>query len=283
MEDLIKIDDLLLRCIVGINEWEKREKQDIVISVTLAGDFKRAGRTDDIKDTVDYKALKKEIIDLVENNTFSLIEKIAYEIAEICIVKSGVKRVEIKVDKPGALRFARNVSVLIRREWSDVILGIGSNIKPEENIPLALELLKRIKGVEFEKVTKFYETLPIDQHGNVDRTQPNFLNGAVKIRSYLSYEELLANLENIEVKLGRIKKEGGKFSPRQIDLDILVWINSSGKVTYVHHDLFSKDFIPGMIYPLLDRCPVELMDFIYLKKDRINNFKVSTLTLQQES
>ncbi len=114
--DKIYIHDLILRCIIGIYPQERSEKQDVVVNVIMECDLARAGQTDRIEDTVDYKSIKKEIIRLVEGSAFNLIEKLAAEVASVCLAASGVRRVTVTVDKPGALRFTRSVAVEITRE-----------------------------------------------------------------------------------------------------------------------------------------------------------------------
>ncbi|MBI4558487.1 MAG: dihydroneopterin aldolase [Candidatus Hydrogenedentes bacterium] len=114
--DRIHIRDLLVRCIVGIYPDEQREKQDVLISVTLHADLRQAGRSDLIADTVDYKQVKKRILRAVEQRQYNLVERLAEEVAELCLEDPRVQRVEVCVDKPGALRFARSVAVEIERE-----------------------------------------------------------------------------------------------------------------------------------------------------------------------
>lgn len=116
--DRIRIQDLLTRCIVGIYPEERREKQDVIINITLFADLSRAGRTDRIEDTVDYKSVKKAVLAHVEQSTCFLLEKLAEDIAAICLAAPNVLRVTVSVDKPGALRFARSVAVEITRERS---------------------------------------------------------------------------------------------------------------------------------------------------------------------
>ena len=113
--DEIRICDLRFRCIVGVNEDERREKQQVVAQITLYADLAQAGRTDAIEDTVDYKALKKEILALAERSQFFLIEALAQSIADVCLQRRRVERVAVTVEKPGALRFARTVAVKIVR------------------------------------------------------------------------------------------------------------------------------------------------------------------------
>jgi dihydroneopterin aldolase/D-erythro-7,8-dihydroneopterin triphosphate epimerase len=115
-EDKILIKDLLLRCIIGTNESERKEKQDVIINVILWSDLTEATKTDDIHKTVDYKEITKDIIKLVENSAFFLVETLAEKIARLCLQNAKVNKVKVTVEKPGALRFARSVGVEIVRK-----------------------------------------------------------------------------------------------------------------------------------------------------------------------
>ncbi len=113
--DKIYIRDLQLRCIVGIYPEERTNKQDVVINIVLWCDLRKAGASDQIEDTVNYKFVKKGITALVENSDYLLIERMAGAIGDLCLEEAGVERVQVTVDKPGALRFARSVAVEITR------------------------------------------------------------------------------------------------------------------------------------------------------------------------
>ncbi len=113
--DKIFIRDLALRCIIGIYPEERREKQDIVINIEMQCDLRKAGRSDDLNDTVDYKAIKKAILKLVEESRFQLIESLAENIADITLADEKVQQVTVAIDKPGALRFAKSSAVEIIR------------------------------------------------------------------------------------------------------------------------------------------------------------------------
>ena len=115
MTDMIHIKDLLLRTILGINEEERRNRQDVLINIILYADTRAAGRSDDIDDAVNYRTITKQIIELVEGSTFFLVEKMAAEIAGICLADPRVERARVRIEKPGALRFARSVGVEIER------------------------------------------------------------------------------------------------------------------------------------------------------------------------
>jgi D-erythro-7,8-dihydroneopterin triphosphate epimerase len=113
--DKIHIRDLAIRCIIGVNQDGRKEKQDVVINVILFTDTRKAGQTDVLEDSVDYKMVKKAVLSLVENSAFLLIEKLAEEIAKVCLGNSKVQKVNVTVDKPGVLRYARSVAVEIVR------------------------------------------------------------------------------------------------------------------------------------------------------------------------
>lgn len=114
--DRIHIRDLLVRCIVGIYEGERLEKQDVIINITLHADLRKACQSDSLEDTVDYKAIKKKVIAAVEASSFLLVERLAERIAEVCLDNPKVCRATVLVEKPGALRFARTVGVEITRD-----------------------------------------------------------------------------------------------------------------------------------------------------------------------
>jgi len=113
--DKVFIRDLALRCIIGVFPEERREKQDVVINVEMHTDLRAAGRSDDLNDTVDYKAIKKAILKLVEGSEFQLIESLAERIADLALANEKVEQVIVTIDKPGALRFARASAVEITR------------------------------------------------------------------------------------------------------------------------------------------------------------------------
>jgi FolB domain-containing protein len=118
-EDRIEIKDLLLRTIIGINDWERHKKQDILVNITLFTDTREAGLSDQIDDSVNYRTIAKKVISHVEESMRFTVEALAADIAEICLGDPKVKRVCVKVEKPGALRFADSVGVEIEREAGD--------------------------------------------------------------------------------------------------------------------------------------------------------------------
>ncbi len=114
--DRIEIKDLLLRCILGINAEERRDRQDVLINIVMWTDFHKAASSDDVRDSANYRTITKRIIEHVENSQYFLLETLAEGIAGICLQDEQVRKAEVSVDKPGALRFARSVGVRIERE-----------------------------------------------------------------------------------------------------------------------------------------------------------------------
>jgi 2-amino-4-hydroxy-6-hydroxymethyldihydropteridine diphosphokinase len=110
------------------------------------------------------------------------------------------------------------------------IIGIGSNIKPEQNIQEMLELLAN--DVEIVQVSQLVQTKPIGIEN-----QPDYLNGAVLIHTELGLEDLSSYLKDLENRMGR-NRGPVKFGPRNIDLDILIWNNS-----VVDPDYYTRDFL----------------------------------------
>lgn len=109
---IIKIENLRVRTIVGIFEWEKEVKQDIVINIDITFDATKAIEKDSIDETIDYKSLNKKIITLIENKSFNLIERIAGDAMNLVMEDDRVLEATVRVEKPGALRFTDNVSVV---------------------------------------------------------------------------------------------------------------------------------------------------------------------------
>lgn len=221
MTDQIQIRDLLLRTIIGINPEEREKRQDVLINLTLHADTRPAGASDEIGDAVNYKTITKQVIDLVENSQFYLVEKMAAEIADKCLADPQVERVTVRIEKPGALRFARSVGVEIARGRTSsaanrAYVALGSNIHPERHLPDAVRRLGQLGRLL--AVSRVYESQPV---GKTD--QPTFLNAAVLVETGLDPVEFKARvLQTIEQELGRVRT-ADKNAPRTIDLDIALW------------------------------------------------------------
>ena len=117
--DKIIIKDLMARGILGIRDWERKKPQEILINVTVFTDTRRAAQTDDIADCVDYSNLSKLLLAHAESAARFTVEALANDLARICLEQKGVERVIVRVEKPGAVRFAASVGVEIERGRGD--------------------------------------------------------------------------------------------------------------------------------------------------------------------
>jgi FolB domain-containing protein len=117
--DKILITDLLVRGILGLNDREREQRQDILVNLTVYADLSRAGASDEVADSLNYRTLAKAVIDYVESSRHFLVEALATGIARLVLVEHGARRVVVRVEKPGALRFARSVGVEIERVRAD--------------------------------------------------------------------------------------------------------------------------------------------------------------------
>ena len=113
--DKVFIKDLLARGIIGINDWEREKIQDILINITIFTDTGTAAISDALADCVDYRTLAKRAQAHAETVGRFTVEALANDIAKICLEQKGVKKVIVRVEKPGAVRFAKSVGVEIER------------------------------------------------------------------------------------------------------------------------------------------------------------------------
>lgn len=215
---IVNVENLRLRAYIGFIDWEKVKLQDVVVSYSFKYDTYASSISDEVSDAVDYKKLTKQIIKMVDNQSFQLIEYLANKVyAKIRLYSSEIQDIEVKIEKPFALRFADNVFVKISSgdRYNSAIIALGSNINAKENFDKALQEIRSL-GIIIQR-TEFIETPALK-----DENQPNFLNGAVLIQTKRSLSELGLELKQIEAILGRVRTEN-KNSSREIDLDITTY------------------------------------------------------------
>lgn len=221
MADLIFVRGLLLRTIIGVNKDERHHLQDVVIDITVETDTHTAARTDDVRHAVNYRTITKEVVALVQGSSFYLVERLAEEIAGICLAQPRALAATVHVAKPGAVRFARSVGVQIRREracpperhW--IYLLLGANIEPVANLQRAV--VELADAVDLIALSPVYETAP---HSTSD--QPAFLNAACLVETTLDGVALKRKiLSPIEERLGRVRTEDPNAA-RTIDLDLAI-------------------------------------------------------------
>lgn len=113
--DIISINKLKSYCIIGVNEKERLQKQEIFVDIELFGNFKNKSMEDSIEQTLNYSTVSNEVVNYVNSSKHYLIETLAEEISIICLKYRLVKKVKIEVHKPKALKNASNVSIKIER------------------------------------------------------------------------------------------------------------------------------------------------------------------------
>jgi len=109
------IKDLLVRGVIGVRDWEREKPQDILINITAFTDTSRAAQTDNLADCVDYSALAKRVQAHAETSARFTVEALANDLAKLCLEENDIQRVIVRVEKPGAVRFAKSVGVEIER------------------------------------------------------------------------------------------------------------------------------------------------------------------------
>ena len=117
--DIIFLHDLKIETVIGIWEWERKIRQTVVLNLEMSADIRKAAATDSVDDTLNYKKVAKRLQQFVAESEFQLVETLAEEVAAIVNGEFGVDWVRVRVSKPGAIRGARDVGVLIERSRDD--------------------------------------------------------------------------------------------------------------------------------------------------------------------
>jgi FolB domain-containing protein len=113
--DKIIVRDLVARGIIGLNDWEREKPQEILINIEIGTDIIKAAESDDIGYSVNYRTIAKKAQAHAETAARLTVEALAEDIAKICLDETGVIQVKVRVEKPGAVRFAKSVGVEIER------------------------------------------------------------------------------------------------------------------------------------------------------------------------
>ena len=113
--DIVYIRELEIETLIGIYDWEREVKQVVSLDLEMATDIQRAAQSDNIEDTLDYKAVSKRLISFISESEFLLVEAMAEQVANIVLVEFNVPWLRLRLSKPGAVRGARDVGVIIER------------------------------------------------------------------------------------------------------------------------------------------------------------------------
>lgn len=130
--DVIEISGLRLRCVIGCREEERRDRSDVVIDLRIDVDARPAAASDDLEDAWNYRTATKAVIAYVEASEHRTVEALTDAVARILVLDRRTARVQVRVSKPGALRFADTVGLTIERTADDfreqVAIGAGGGL-----------------------------------------------------------------------------------------------------------------------------------------------------------
>jgi 2-amino-4-hydroxy-6-hydroxymethyldihydropteridine diphosphokinase len=251
--DYIVLTGLKISCIIGIFEWERKQKQNVLIDLKIPCDVHKASERDNIIDAVDYKKIAKTTISFVEKSDFQLVETMAEKLSDLLLKTFNLSEIELSVSKPAAIRGSQNVGVKIHRMnpvvdlQNLIFLSLGSNVNPHKNLELALKEIS-VKYT-LQGLSHAYETSPVGYS-----KQAAFWNMAVAVSTQEKPEKIRTWLAALEKKTGR-KKNQKTFGPRTLDVDLIVWksmVKRSKTFSLPHSDITTKAFV---LFPLLEMAP----------------------------
>lgn len=111
----INVTNLRLRTFIGFNPEEREKLQDVIINLEIRYPADKACSSDNVDNALNYKSITKDVIQLVEEGRFLLLEKLASDVLDKATVHPWVEYAKVRIDKPHALRFADSVSLTL--EW----------------------------------------------------------------------------------------------------------------------------------------------------------------------
>ncbi len=253
-DDFIHLTGLKIRCIIGIFEWERKQKQDVLIDLKFPCDIRSAARNDRIEDAVDYKKIAKSTISFVEKSGFQLVETLAEELSRYLMTKFGLREIFLRVSKPGAIRGSQSVGVEIHRSLPShssrelAFFSLGSNLSPRLHLEKALEAMD--EKFHLKGISHAYKTTPVGF-----KNQPLFWNMVVAGRNNIEDPKAIRDwISNLEERNQRVKTHKS-FGPRTLDVDLILFGDSVVKnknYSVPHPDIEKKAFV---LYPLLEICP----------------------------
>lgn len=250
--DKIMIEGLELFCNHGVFPEENKLGQKFIVSAVLYTDTRKAGKTDDLQDSVHYGEVAARIKELMEGHTFQLLERAAEFVCEKLLLEyESLSGITLRIEKPWAPVGLplRTVAVEITRQWHRVYLSIGSNMgDKEENLLFGI---RQLDGLDDTKVTARSDFFVTEPYGY--REQDMFLNGCLELRTLKEPYELLHALHQIEKEAGRVREI--HWGPRTLDLDILFYdkrILEEEDLIIPHREIEKRRFV---LEPLVQIAP----------------------------
>ncbi len=265
--DQITIKELEVFAHHGVYPEETKLGQKFLVSCVLHLDAQKAGRMDDLNQSVDYGAVARLLAKQMERNTYRLLEAAAEHLAEtLLLFDDKIRCVDLEIQKPWApIGLPVNtVSVTVHRKWHEAFLALGSNMGDRRAyIENAWEALGKRQDCRIKKISGLIET---EAYGGVE--QDKFLNGALRMDTLLTPYGLLDCLHGLEQQAGRERKV--HWGPRTLDLDILFYddlIMGEDDLCIPHADMHNRAFVlkpmaeiaPYKRHPVYGRTMVELL------------------------
>ncbi|KND04741.1 dihydropteroate synthase [Spizellomyces punctatus DAOM BR117] len=289
-EDQIFIQDLTLNTIIGVNPWEREERQRVILTLVIHLQFNPLLLIEDhVPKVHNYRTITRTVSQYVEQTDYKTVEALATSVAKLMIEQCHVPKVTIRVEKPSAIVFAAAAGVEITRDRAFFGLKEPSSGSQEVSPTSGGPTSRGTRGLDVHQDSRLSHTVLLAIGSNlgnraqniegalcrlegspaiqiVDTSflyettpmyvadQPNFLNAAVKVRTSLEPEALLGFLKGIESEMGR-DFDGQRFGPRPIDLDILCYDYlemSNETLTIPHPRIKEREFV---LRPLCDIAP----------------------------
>ncbi|KAI8374181.1 Dihydropteroate synthase-like protein [Radiomyces spectabilis] len=280
-QDVLFVKDLRLHTIIGVNPWEREEKQVVVINLTLYPSKLALEGEEENQKTHNLRTVVRTLSRYIEQSDYKTVEAFAVAIARVALEKCHLNKITVRLEKPSAIVFAdaSGIEVTRDRAWLTQVLNeekaagqvfahhamensvlreipsdythtayiaVGSNIGDRrDNIYRALDLLEKECNCIVADTSFLYETPPMYY-----TKQDAFLNGACKVFTSLEPIDLLAKLKHVENTLGR--EPTFRNGPRPIDLDIIFFddlILETETLTIPHISVQEREFV---LWPLCD-------------------------------
>ncbi|MGI6070793.1 MAG: 2-amino-4-hydroxy-6-hydroxymethyldihydropteridine diphosphokinase [Blautia sp.] len=252
--DKIHIKDLIVFANHGVFPEENTLGQKFTVSATMYTHTRPAGLCDKLAKSIDYGGICKKITEYLQVHTYRLLESAAEGLAEELLLSTPhLEAIRLEIKKPWAPVGLPldTVSVEITRGYHQAYIAIGSNMGDKKAyLDMAVKALDELQGCQVQKVSEYLVTEP---YGGVE--QDDFLNGVLKLRTYLEPMELLEKLHEIEQKAGRERLV--HWGPRTLDLDILLYdhaVIDTETLTIPHAGMHLRDFV---LKPLAEIAPYE--------------------------
>lgn len=266
--DKIEIRGLEIFANHGVFPEENVLGQKFVISATLYTDTRKAGLTDELTASIHYGEVSQMITEFTKNHTFKLLEALAENLCQMLLeTVPHLQKITLRIEKPWAPVGLPldTVAVEITRSWHTAYIAFGSNLGDKKKyVNDGIQGLRNTERCTVEAVSEYLITEP---YGGVE--QDNFLNGALKLRTLLTPEELLDRLHELEAAANRERIV--RWGPRTLDLDILFYDNEiidTLELHVPHIDIENRDFVlipmnelaPYYRHPVLNRTISQLLD-----------------------